>query len=710
MVVPMPVARSPELEFITRLARRRPLEADIARARRLADDRLDWARVVALAEHHGLVGLVHRSSTEHGVAVPSATASRLAADALAIAAGNLAKFARWQTLCTALDSHGIRALTLKGFHVAGAIYGDLGIRPVGDLDFLVSAADVEPSLQALGAQGDFVGRRWQAAIANVGLHYALPRTYEMQLGAADGLAVDLHWRAGPAGQSLPTDELLASAHRFTFQDAATWAPRLPDLLALLVAHGHKSRWHRFRWVVDVAEGLARLDADGHAQMRRHLGRLRLLPALALVERIIAESWSAADAQAALESDPSLRKIRTIHERTQDVYLTQDARRPLRLLRERISEHRNPWHALRVAATPSHRDWAALRLPAALRFGYYAVRPMRIARDAWALRHRRLDARAAAALPASSDTSATFVTAIYSSGPDSLLGGRGRGLPFYLPTLRNLASFGSPLVVFASQADVSEIRDALAPMFSRLEVIPFELSDFEHFAAFIRWKREYRAALPINDRNEILCFLKASWLASVSRRRPWGSARTYWIDAGLFHHGIFPERVGGVEQLVRAPAARYFPHDRRNIFTPALREGIVNATVPGRIFACGMPARHQLLPPQAIPSLLGLEADEAPGLLPDVHVVGGIFGGFDEDIQWFVGRFRELLARAIDGRVYTLEEQLFSLLQARHPERFALQRFGVWQFYAPGEPCGVLDVEGDSFYKVFTRLHAGGRPQ
>lgn len=720
----MTLARSPELEFITRLARLRPSAADVARARTLAAGPIRWSRVETLAEHHGLVGLAQRSIAQHGIEVPHETAARLAAAAMSAAAGNLAKFARWRSLGERFERAGIPAMTLKGFHVVSAIYGDLGIRPVGDLDFLVRPADVARSVDALGGSGYYVSRRWHAALDNVGFAYAIAHTYELQLGASDGLAVDLHWHAGPIGQTLPTDELLASSQPFTLHDTIGRGAALPDLLALLVAHGHKSQWHRFRWVVDVAEGLALLDEDAVARMRRHLERLRLLPALAMVERLIADTWSApTDAIGARQPtdvpDRALRHIVDVHERVQDVYQTHDARRPWRLLRERLAEHANLWAAIRAAARPSHQDWAALRLPPALRAGYVAVRPFRVLRDAAVrrpARHSEPRPTERAAGPAettprpllpSDDTTATFVTAIYSSGPDSLLGGRGRGLPYYLPTLRNLASFGSPLVVFASQADVANIRAALAPMFPRLDVIPFELSAFEHYHAFLRWKAEYRASLFINDRNEVLCFLKAYWLASVSQRRPWGSERTYWIDAGLFHHGIFPERVGGVEQLARAAEERYYPHDPTNICNPSLRAGIVAATPPGRLFACAMPAASPMFAPEIVAQLLGRAADDPQ--LPTIreHVVGGIFGGFDADIQQLLQRFRALLGRAIAARAYTLEEQLFSLIFATDPERFAIQRFTTWRFHSPGERTSALDAEADSFYKIFTRLVARG---
>ena len=112
-------------------------------------------------------------------------------------------------------------------------------------------------------------------------------------------------------------------------------------------------------------------------------------------------------------------------------------------------------------------------------------------------------------------------------------------------------------------------------------------------------------------------------------------------------------------------------------------------------------------PEALAQLLGRAADDPqlPGIA--MHVVGGLFGGFADDVEFLLRAFRGLLARAIAGRIYTLEEQLFSVIHAQHPERFAIQRFEEWAFFAPGERCGVLDADAESFYKIFTRLRARG---
>lgn len=696
---------TPELEFVTRLARVRAHPADVERARTLAAGPLAWSRVAALAAHHGLVGLVHHQLADRGVAVPSAVAEGLKRAAISDAAGNLAKFARWTALCRRFEREGLKTVHLKGFHVALSIYGDLSRRPVGDLDILVAESDVPRALEVLALEGYYLTRRWSAAVRNVGFAYALRHAHEMQLGASDRLSVDLHWRVGPRGLARPTAELFAAARPFDAQGTTVLAPTPGDAVAMLILHGYKSRWHRFRWVVDVAEGLAALNADERARMRAHLDSLGMVSALTTVEQLIAGTWTTEipvrDATAAQRRE--LQHLRRVHERHHDVHQTHDWKRPARLLQERFAEHRSAWTAVRAAATPSHQDWAAARLPTPLRAGYIALRPFRILGDA-AARWRSRRAAGVSGVPESRDDSATFVTAIYSSGPDSVLGGRGRGLAFYVPTLRNLASFGSPLVVFASAVDVPSIREALGPMFPRLEVIPFELSEFEFFQPFLSSKATYRDSLRINDRNEVLCFLKSYWLARVSAQKPWGSAHTYWIDAGLFHHGIFPERVGGVEQLAPASPDRFYPLNQQNIFAPRLREAIVDATPRGRLFCCAMTTAHAMFSAEHLAALTGAEPG-APVLSIREHVVGGIFGGHDEDVQRFFIEFRRLLHRAIALHAYTLEEQLFSVMHAMHPDWFATQRFDTWYFYAPGEPCGVLEADAESFFKIFTRLAA-----
>jgi hypothetical protein len=87
-----------------------------------------------------------------------------------------------------------------------------------------------------------------------------------------------------------------------------------------------------------------------------------------------------------------------------------------------------------------------------------------------------------------------------------------------------------------------------------------------------------------------------------------------------------------------------------------------------------------------------------------HLIGGLFGGRKELFQQFFEIYRDVLKYFLTKDVHILEEQIFSAIYSAYPELFELNKFYTWYFHSPGERCSVLDREGDSFYKIFTRMH------
>ena len=301
---------------------------------------------------------------------------------------------------------------------------------------------------------------------------------------------------------------------------------------------------------------------------------------------------------------------------------------------------------------------------------------------------------------------TFVSAIYDSNPASLLGGRGRSIDDYLPSLINIGRMGAPIVLFCAPEEVDRVEHAVAPCFCDYRVVPYELQQFPYFEDFIAWKRTYRDTLIINDRNEVLCFLKSWWVQQAIADAPFGHDHYFWIDAGLTHHGLFPERIGGVELRVPHPDSHYHPPNPANIFTPALAVALAQSVRAGTVWFCAKPFEHVARRRAYEHAVAPLATSENGAVTIADHLVGGLFGGHADDITRVHQAYVAVLERLIATRTYTLEEQVFSCVHAMHPSWFSLQRFDTWLFFAPGERTSRLLAEGTSFYKIFTRLLAG----
>ena len=717
-------AWSAELEFVARLARVEPTADDVERARALAAGPVDWPRVLRLAEHHGLAPLLHANVSRIDVpSLPRDVRTRLRYARLSFVSADLARYEAWLRVCRAFDERGIPVLTLKGFPVVLATYGELGLRPVGDLDLLVHQRNVPAAIALLQELGYDLWRDWQLALRHVGLDYVLRHTAEVGLSSPRGIEVDLHWRANDGDKAPSTDALIVAADRIRIDGQDVLVPS-PDLaMVLLLLHGQKSAWARLRWLVDVAEGMEKLSQADFRKMADRLAALGMLSALANALWLIESLWGRLPVhcrsfppQGDAIRPRMLRHYVGVIDHDLAWNLIHDKWRPVRMLRDRFGRIPSLPAAVASAAQPNVFDWAVVPLPPGLRAGYSAVRAVRVIRAALARRSRVVEAPPAgpAADPereprspgwsTHAATPLTFVTAIYGFGPSTHLGGRGRNIAHYLPSLINIGNLGAPIVVYCPAMDAPAIEDAIAPYFRDLRVIPFELSEFEHFDTVLEFKKSYVNDLRINDRNETLCFLKAYWVRHAIEQNFFGHDTYFWIDAGVTHHGVFPERVGGVELLVTHPPSRYHPANRANIFTPQLGAALARAVPRGRLFFCALPFIGQGGRREEYERLVAQAYDRPRDQVHIAdHLVGGLFGGHRDDFTAFHRRYAALLKRYLDARVYTLEEQVFSGLYAAEPELFALHRFGTWWFYAPGERTSRLSAEGDSFYKIFARL-------
>ena len=200
---------------------------------------LDWAAALELARWHRLLPLVHyatQADQGSSVPVPPSTAELELENAYR---GNIGRglVVRWdlKRLLSGFETDGIPVILLKGVAVDDALYPQVGIRPHGDIDLLVSPSDLsqgESVLESLGFRpaADAATREAFRTHHHHLAPYWHPRSHNV---------VELHGRLGsPNGsRGVSVDGLWERAQPANLQTGESYlALCSEDLLAYLCLH------------------------------------------------------------------------------------------------------------------------------------------------------------------------------------------------------------------------------------------------------------------------------------------------------------------------------------------------------------------------------------------------------------------------------------------------------------------------------------------
>ena len=172
---------------------------------------------------------------------------------------------------------GLRVMALKGAPLALCYYGNLGVRPMSDVDFAVPGEQVEAASQILAELGY---RPWRTVDGDV-------RRFRHAVGfqAPGQKEVDLHWHMlVDLCDGTADDVFWQTAQPFRFLDRDILAPDPSRLLLLTIIHG--LRWNPeppVRWIPDAVmilrngrqpidwDWLVGFATEKHLTHRLHLG-------------------------------------------------------------------------------------------------------------------------------------------------------------------------------------------------------------------------------------------------------------------------------------------------------------------------------------------------------------------------------------------------------------------------------------------------------
>jgi len=213
---------------------------------------IDWNHLIEISKRHGVLPLLylafHDNSSE---AIPHDVLVNLADSFHKIGGHNLFMTLELLRILKLFRAHGISSIPFKGPIIAYCIWGDLSLRPFGDLDILVSLNDVTRAEELLCAEGykpdHQLNERQQAAFleSEHHIHFLDPQR---------GCNVEIHWRLSRSimPSQVDLDGLWRRAENVTVFGSNVLTMSKDDLLQVLCEHGARHTWDHLFWICDVA--------------------------------------------------------------------------------------------------------------------------------------------------------------------------------------------------------------------------------------------------------------------------------------------------------------------------------------------------------------------------------------------------------------------------------------------------------------------------
>jgi hypothetical protein len=367
-------------EFLRACARPRT-EVSAASFAQLARNISGWQGLIRGAVEHGILPMLYSRLLKIPEAVPS--------DVLQLARRAFERNAfhcmtNTEELLHVLgefEEAGLAAMPFKGVVLGASAYGDMTMRPAGDIDLLIHYRDLQRASEILKHRGYELKTKTLDDGSPEAKDY-FEFHFERE---SDGMVLELRWKLELTqpryGYELGLDWFWD--RRRSLSLAGAEVPNLDPVSSLLVLcmHGSKHAWSRWMWVCDVAkliESEPALDWEFARQEAKRVGLERCLALGVLL------AWRGVGAEVPQDVRRNFECDRDVSNLV-DFFSTSILENP-----GAMPEGRMPYHLrilgfrdrvrMLVSASilhPNERDRAAIKLPRVLEPLYYVIRPFRV---------------------------------------------------------------------------------------------------------------------------------------------------------------------------------------------------------------------------------------------------------------------------------------------------------------------------------------------
>lgn len=281
----MKAAASSTREFLLRVISSLWNPDDLALARRLARDDLDWVWVARKARRHGLSSLVCEVLTGADTSCPAGPLASLQQGAVWATSQSMRLLGELRVLLERLGEAGVPVIPMGGPALSAMLFDDPLRREATDLDLLFHRDDVQRVKRLLLERGYRPGVQQTPAAEE----RQLERDCEWPFVRDDaGILVEVHWRLLPH-QRFSSAFLWDNPRSCDVAGMSMAVPRDEELFLLLSIHGgDKHSWSLLKWVADIGMLVARGRLDGYRLVRlaERVGRLQsVVQSLSLLSQL-----------------------------------------------------------------------------------------------------------------------------------------------------------------------------------------------------------------------------------------------------------------------------------------------------------------------------------------------------------------------------------------------------------------------------------------
>ena len=288
----------------------------------------------------------------------------------------------------------------------------------------------------------------------------------------------------------------------------------------------------------------------------------------------------------------------------------------------------------------------------------------------------------------------FITSIYSDLYGTEFGGRpNRGSHYKYSLLSLLKMTDADFMCYTSDREINDLKNFF---YSEHNISPNKLI-FEVFdIANTKFKdiiNQYKVIEEVkkSDRCVEVQYSKFHWWWKEDKSYDY----YYWIDAGLSHCGLIPDKY----LTETKPMRSYY---ESNLFNNNFLHNVIEDT--GDKFLLLGKENDRNFWSGTVDRKWYKEYDRS------IHVIGGLFGGHKDKWDEVVNIFEDYLKNiTLDSKLLYHEEHIMSLMYFNHQELFEKKHFDMWWFKG-NSPEGVPDElfeQNKSFYKIleeFNRIY------